>query len=200
MVKHILSILLLCIGICTAMSQDVVTIQETEDAIITGARKMIYQDSLILIGDVNCKEIFLINRQGNILKTCTSNDNYGDSLIFSAKEYFKDVTFYNIDTYRDYAPTVFENGKITQLLANSVSDFNIVDSNVVYSGLFSTLAKQNVEDEKFFMYPLPSAVSTSIDKSDSSSTVSLIKPFENSLTTGLNNCFYYGKIFRHFFV
>ncbi len=181
-----------------ANAQDVVTIQETEDNIITGAKKLIYNDSILALIDVSKRELFVINRDGSIVKKITPEDSYSDSITVQSS----DVSWFNnaikFKDLQNRFPKLFKDKSIDNYYIHEIYDCTFFDNYIGYTSLIATFVPETDTTPYFSVRPLSGFVTETISKSNNQASVDFIKLFNNSKTQGTNELFYYGKFSNTF--
>ncbi len=192
----ILFILLIVLPSChsgVVNPQGTILIQETEDNIITGARKMIYHDSLIGIIDVSGLELFLIGRDGSIVKKITPEDSYSDSITVQAKTSLPFNDFIRFEDLKKIEPEAFKDIKIANYYTQQIFDFVIFDHQIGYTASIATFRLLSDSSAYFNLHPIPSFILQQRGEESSEVKTNIIKPFTNTLTSGTDELFYYGK-------
>ncbi len=177
----------------TAYSQEIYTIQETEDNIISGARKMIYNDSLLALIDVSRREIYLISREGEITKKITPSPAYSDSIttkIGNSYSFYKFVKFGDI---KKRNPNFFGSAQISDYYTHQIYDCTIYSNKIGYTSRIVTFVPESDTSTYFSLVPLLGFISEPCQNEVIELRVDLIRPIENTATSGLNDLFYYGK-------
>ncbi len=124
-------------------------IKETDDIIISGVKQLVYQDSLLLLLDITCKEFYLLTRDGTIKAAYKMKGYYADSISKYGEPNRPDTKFHRLDEVRKTDPGMFENDRYERDLSNRFESVTFMDDKIVASGMISTfgghIRKQNLK-------------------------------------------------------
>ncbi len=179
-------------------SKDIFTIRETEDNIITGARKMIYNDSLLALIDVSGIELFVIGREGEIVKKFTPKDSYSDSITIQTKQSFPFNDFILFDDLKKMDPEVFKGISIPNYYTQRIYDCTIFGNEIGYSAAIATFRLLSDTSPAFKLHPWPSVITEELTSKKGRTKVDLMRRIKNKYTYGLSDLFYYGKYSNSF--
>ncbi len=189
-------ILLLILCSCQSSvvnSKNIAVIQENEDNIISGAKKMIFKDSVIAIIDVSGRELFLISRDGKMIRKITPDPSYSDSITEKIGNAYSSDKFVKFDDIKKRNTSFFGSAQISNYYTHEIYDCTIYRDKVGYTSRIVTFIPESDTSTYFSIFPLPSFVSEQRVKDSNNLKVDLIRPIENTATSGLNDLFYYGK-------
>lgn len=163
---------------CNVQYNTPISIQETEESIISYPFSVSYKYGKVLFLDKTGKMVFLYTKSGELIKTFTPEMRFSDSIAV-IRDKLNDRRYVAIDEYLHDYPDGNANGKLKNALGNMYINCCFKDSETVTcGGIFGVLMKKPKYGAKEYGVTTEAMINEYNIKTDDIKSMPLPKPYE----------------------